>query len=37
MRTGDEPETGAKEGLAVMKVVAALMRSIEEDGPVDVR
>jgi predicted dehydrogenase len=37
IRTGDEPETGAKEGLAVMEVFEALVRSIEEDAPVDVR
>lgn len=37
IRTGDEPETGAKEGLAVMEVFEALLRSIEEDAPVDVR
>jgi len=37
IRTGDEPETGAKEGLAVMEVFEALLRSIDEDAPVDVR
>jgi predicted dehydrogenase len=37
IRSGDEPETGAKEGLAVVEVFQALLRSIEEDRPVDVR
>lgn len=37
IRTGAEPETGAREGLAVMEVFEAILRSIDEDGPVDVR
>lgn len=37
IRTGDQPETGAQEGLAVMEVFEALLRSIDEDAPVDVR
>ncbi len=37
IRTGEQPETGAAEGLAVMEVFEALLRSIDEDAPVDVR
>lgn len=37
IRTGDEPETGSKEGLAVTEVFEAILRSIEDDSPIDVR
>lgn len=37
IRTGARPETGGEEGLAVMEVFEAILRSIAEDRPVDVR
>ncbi len=37
IRTGDAPETGSREGLAVVEVFEAVLRSIEEGTPVDVR
>jgi predicted dehydrogenase len=37
IRTGDEPETGSREGLAVIEVFEAILHSIEEDASVDVR
>lgn len=37
IRTGDKPETGGAEGLAVMKVFEAMLKSIEEARPIDIR